>query len=115
MILGMLASGCASFLLKSEEIKPDLTKTEVSKPVITDVAAARCPDGDATEFNRTTKRPEPDIQVDGVPALSKGATREWIDKLKKSEDVKNAAGQRLKKDLDTCRGANGNAVASQVK
>lgn len=77
----------------------------LAAPVVVDAAPVRCSPADTTEFKKTTPRPAPDVVTPaGDQALSKEATRAWIDRLEGSERSKNAAGLRTARDLESCRG-----------
>lgn len=98
MILGSMLGACAKEPHQSAEaIVP-------AAPVVVDTAPIRCAEPDITEFRKTTPRPEPDITAGELPALSKEATRKWIDTLEGAERTKNAAGLRIARDLQSCRG-----------
>ena len=84
------------------------------QPLVADLTAEKCPPPAASsraEARRTTPRPEPDTKLpSGAPALSKGATAAWIDKLELSEVRKNRALARSNTELDKCRGGDAGAA-----
>lgn len=88
---------------------PGSGAVEWTAPVTVDLAATRCPDispRDRAEFRRGTPPPKPDtVGADGKPAISRGAWKNAGTALLKSEDRKNATGQRIIDEYDACRGS----------
>lgn len=75
---------------------------KVAKPL--DLAAYRCPvidDATRYEFERRVDPPKPDLPG----ALSRTATRKWIDALEDSEGRKGETGLSLIETYDRCRQA----------
>lgn len=82
-----------------------------------DLTSVSCPEIGTRprgEFRKTTARPLADTvdPATGTPAVSKRATQAWIDALELSERRKNAAGQAVIAEHDTCRGGGTEARTS---
>ena len=76
-------------------------------PVVVDTAKLRCPPiaaADMKEFRRWVDTPNPDtLTSEGKPAYSLSALQEWLDRYERAEWRKNKAGQRIARELKSCR------------
>jgi len=83
-------------------------KIDIGPWATQDLAPVRCPPVDqrtAAEFKRTTKTPAGEV--------TKRGSQEWLDAYAEAEQRKNAAGQRLVKEYESCRSGGGTANSAQ--